>query len=219
MARNIFIVRLVQAIPELEGFDQVLNSYWDAVRNQLERQQIGTGAIRHIFIETVPGRGEDARVDLQGMNPAALSLVQHLTANGAEIQEFEDKDLLAELIDWGICASQQLTSNKVRQAVATGHAESVGLRNDHLAKRLNDTIKDGDTALVLAVSSQLPIPDSIERFIVSPPELDQLERWLRAKMEEVQREMMERAQAQTGQQSGTNTGQEQSPAGGLWTPP
>ena len=75
-------------------------------------------------------------------------------------------------------------SDKVRSVVQMGQVEAAGVRDEHLRKRLNDAIGDDENAVVLAVSAQLPIPDRIERFIVSPPELDQLERWLRAKMEE-----------------------------------
>ena len=100
-----------------------------------------------------------------------------------------------------------------------GHAETAGQRDEHLTKRLNDAIGDDESALALAVSEQLPIPDRVERFIVSPPELDQLERWLRAKMEEARREMMERAQRESQQHSAASDSGSQATSGGLWTPP
>ena len=199
MARTLFIVRLVQPFPGLEGYDEMLSNYWSAVRAQLERHTITSGAIRRIFIETVTGRGEDAIVQLQQINPQATALVRTLVAGGSVVEEFEDAELLAELIDWGQCAQQNLMSQKVRNVVASGHAEVTGQRNDHLQKRLNDAIADDEAAVIFSVSEQLPVPDRIERFIVSPPELDQLERWLRAKMEEARREMMERAQQQHSQ--------------------
>ena len=214
MARSLFIIRLVQTFPGLEGYDAMLANYWSAVKAQVERHAMTSGPVKQIFIETVPGRGEDAIVQLQQMNPQAATFVRGLVANGATIEELEDSELLAELIDWGQCASQNLMSNKVRNVVQTGQVEAAGMRDDHLRRRLNDTIQDEDVAVVLAVSPQLPIPDRIERFIVSLPELDQLERWLRTKMEEVRREMMEQAQ----RQASGETADGQSSSGGLWTP-
>ena len=158
-------------------------------------------------------------MQLSQANPQAHSLVRHLVGNGATVEEFEDAELLGQLIDWGQCASQNLVSEKVRNVVATGHAETSGQRDEHLTKRLNDAIGDDESALALAVSEQLPIPDRIERFIVSPPELDQLERWLRAKMEEARREMMERAQRESQQPSAASDSGSQATSGGLWTPP
>ena len=208
---------MVQHIPGLEGYDMMLSNYWTAVREQLNRQSITSGAISRLFIETVTGRGEDALVQLQQINPAAHPLVRHLIGNGAVIEEFEDADLLAELIDWGVCGSQNLLSNKVRAAIHSNQVEVAGKRDEHLQKRLNDAIGDDETGLVLTVSDQIPIPDRVERFIVSPPELDQLERFLQAKIEEAQREMMERAQRQSsGQAPSASQG---SSGGGLWTPP
>ena len=219
MTRSLFIVRMVQPFPGLDDYDTVLSNYWSAVRNQLDRQMVTSGAIKRVFVETVTGRGEDALVQLQQSNPQAHSLVRYLVGNGASVEEFEDPELLAQLIDWGQCASQNLVSEKVRNIVISGQTEASGQRDEHLMKRLNDAIGDDESALVLAVSGQLPIPDRVERFIVSPPELDQLERWLRAKMEEARREIMERAQRESQQQSaGTATGS-QPASGGLWTPP
>ncbi len=218
MSRSLFIVRLVQSFPGLEGYDEMLSNYWSAVKAQLDRQAVTTGSIRRVFIETAIGRGEDAIVQLQQMNPQASTLVRSLVTSGAVVEEFEDPELLTELIDWGQCSSQNLMSAKVRNIVQSGQVEAAGARDEHLRKRLNDAIGDDETAVVLAVSDQLPIPDRIERFIVSPPELDQLERWLRAKMEEARREMMEQAQREaSASSSGDSTGH--APSGGLWTPP
>lgn len=220
MTRSLFIVRLVQPFPGLDGYDAMLSNYWSAVKAQLDRQAITSGAIKRIFVETVTGRGEDALVQLQTVNPAASQLVRSLIASGAVIEEFEDTQLLTELIDWGQCASQNLMSEKVRSVVQSGQVDAAGSRDEHLQKRLNDAIGDDESAVVFAVSGQLPIPDRIERFIVSPPELDQLERWLRTKMEEARREMMEQAQRQSGQGSvATAGGSGESSSGGLWTPP
>ena len=219
MARSLFIVRLVQPFPGLEGYDAMLASYWSAVEAQLDRQAVTFGAIRRVFIETVTGRGEDAVAQLQQMNPQASTVVRGLAAAGAVVEEFEDAELLAELIDWGQCASQNLVSAKVRETVQSGQVEAAGARDEYLQKRLNDAIGDDDAAVVFAVSEQLPIPDRIERFIVSPPELDQLERWLRAKMEEARREMMERAEMQSRQAPDAGTSGGQPSSGGLWTPP
>ena len=218
MARTLFIVRLVQPFPGLEGYDAMLSNYWSAVKTQLERHAISSGPIKQVFIETVTGRGEDAIVQVQQANPQACTLVRSLVADGAVVEQFEDEELLAELIDWGQCASQNLMSQKVRNVVASGHAEATGQRDEHLKKRLNDAIGADDAAVLFAVSEQVPVPDRMERFIVSPPELDQLERWLRAKMEEARREMMERAQRQASQPS-TSDQAGQSSSGGLWTPP
>lgn len=210
---------MVQPFPSLDGYDAVLTNYWSAVRNQLDRHVISSGPIKRVFVETVTGRGEDALVQLNQANPHAHSLVRYLVGNGATVEEFEDAELLSQLIDWGQCASQNLVSEKVGSIVASGQAETAGQRDEHLMKRLNDAIDDDESALVLAISEQLPVPDRVERFIVSPPELDQLERWLRAKMEEARREMIERAQRESQQQSAETGAGSQAASSGLWTPP
>ena len=78
MTRSLFIVRLVQPFPGLDGYDAMLSNYWSAVKAQLDRQAITSGAIKRIFVETVTGRGEDALVQLQQINPSASQLVRRL---------------------------------------------------------------------------------------------------------------------------------------------
>jgi hypothetical protein len=115
-------------------------------------------------------------------------------------------------------------------------------RLKHLQSKLNEAIKLMEASLLLATrfDSVSPPPD-VERFQVSPPELDELERWvrqaneaiLRAVEDEELRLMAEEAQA-AGRQAHTSPAATARPAGpqtrqsppppppqrpgGLWTP-
>ena len=217
LARKAYIVRLVQPIPQLEGFDQLVADYWAAVRTHLERQEIAVGPIRRIFAETVIGRGEDALLMLQQTNPGAHLLARSLVASGAVFEDLEDTETFQELLDWSQCANQQLMSAKVREIVQNGHGEASAARTEHMLKRLDDTIGSAEAALILTVSESLPIPGDIERYLVSPPELDRLERWLREKMEEARRQFAEEARAHEAAQAQQPPADE--PPAGLWTPP
>lgn len=220
--RSVFIVRLVQSLPQLDGYGELVNGYWNAVRTQLERLEISSGPIKHVFAETVIGRGEDALVMLGQMNPEAQGLVRGLISSGSVFEDLEDADIFHELIDWSQCASQQLMSEKVRGIVESGHRETVEARTRHLSKRLDEGIGEGDSAVILTVSETIPIPSDVERYIISPPELDRLERWLQAKMQEAQRMMMNaeaEARSADGEADGGGESSSGQSGGGLWTPP
>ncbi len=212
------MVRLVQPIPQLEGFEQLLTDYWNAVSNQMQRQEMSFGPIRRIFAETVLGRGDDAMLMLRQMNPGAHQLARSMVASGAKFEDLEDTELLHEVIDWTQCASQRISSQKVRSIIENGHREASEARMTHVANRLEEAIAEGESALVFVVSATMPIPEGIERFIVSPPELDRLERWLQAKMEEAQRELAAQAQAHSHSPSPESPNPSQTSGGGLWTP-
>ena len=218
LARKVYIVRLVQPIPGLEGYDQLVADYWAAVRTHLERQEVTIGPIRRVFAETIVGRGEDALLMLQQTNPGAHALVRSLVGSGAVFEELEDTEIFHRLIDWSQCASQQLLSDHVRGIVQSGHAEATAARAEHLANRFDEAIGASEAALVLTVSDSLPIPPSVERYIVSPPELDRLERWLREKMEEARRQMAEEAETHRHEHAERPQATDSS-SSGLWTPP
>lgn len=219
MTRTIYIVQLAQHITGYDDYDEIAARYWSSVRDQLDRQSIGSSSIKRIFVETFLSDGDDALAGLERAFPQAHSLVRHLISRGASFEDFEDPALLTELVDWARCASQELLSAKVRNVVSSGHAETSEQRQEHLKRRLNEAIGDGEKALVLVASENLPIPDGVERFIISPPELDQMARWFRAKMEEAQREMMQQAQREASESSTAGTTGSQSASSGLWTPP
>lgn len=217
LGRKAYIVRLIQPIPQLGGFDRLLSDYWDAVKNQIERQETSVGPVRRIFAESVVGRGEDALVMLQQINPGAHRLARRFVDYGAVFEELEDAETLQEVIDWSQCVNAGVASQKVRGIVENGYRESTAARSAHMAKKLDEAIGNTEAALILAMSDSLPIPAGIDRYIVSPPELDRLERWLREKVEEAQRQMAAQAQAQQAQATdGPSTADS---GGGLWTPP
>ncbi len=217
LARKAYIVRLVQPIPELEGFEQPLADYWAAVKTHLERQEAAIGPIKRIFAETVIGRGDDALLMLQQTNPGAHQLARSLIASGAVIEDLEDNQIFQELFDWSQCASQQLTSSKVREIVQNRHAEAAAARTEHMIKRFDEAIGAAEAALILTISESLPLPRDIERYLISPPELDRLERWLREKVEEARRQFAEEARSRETPQAQRSPADEQS--SGLWTPP
>ena len=92
-------------------------------------------------------------------------------------------------------------------------------RLEHVRQRLAESIKETEAALIIATSDVGEVlPGEVERFIVSPPELDRLIRWVREQAEAAQREVeaMRRGAAQQGAEGSQEP--EGSAGSGLWTP-
>ena len=74
------------------------------------------------------------------------------------------------------------------------------------------TFKDAVDAYNLYLEQ---FPDDVERFVVAPPELDQLERWVRAANDAIRKE----AENKTEREVQENEKKPESPTeSGLWTP-
>lgn len=214
--RRVLIVRIVQPLPALPGYEDKATAYWDAARSHAISQESTIGPFKQIFIEGVMGHGTDGMLALQQANPGLHRFVKGFADTGAALAPFEDSDLLQETADWSECLNVQPRSDKVRQILLDNYTQAAETRNAHLNATLNSSIGLGEAAIILTISEHLPLPSDIERYLISPPELDQLNRWLREQLALAQQEMMRAAQEQ-----GTGPSGQQHPDSGsqLWTPP
>lgn len=214
--RKIYVVEMIQSVKDAPAeYTKLYDAYWSAVDSNLASMEQATGLVKHIFSEGIPGQGEDVKVAIEGSNPGAWRVVKERIDGGAQLRKIEDYDLFAEVLDWTRCLNLGLYSQKVEQHIAERHRAATEARNDFQTKQLNEAIGDGEAALLLTTTQGVAVPEGISRFIVAPPELDAIRRWVRSMQEQLIREAQkERAagSAQTPPQDGATTDS------GLWTP-
>ena len=214
--RKAMIVRIVQPLPSLPGYDERATAYWDAARMHVGRQEASIGPYKQVFVEGVMGHGADGMLAIQQANPGLHRFVKSFIDSGAALAPLEDTNLLLETADWSECLNVQPRSEKVQQLLIEKYNEAAEARNAHLNTVLDASIGIGEAAIVLVISDSLPLPPDVERFLVSPPELDQLNRWLREQLAKAQQEYIQATQASD---VGTQNQATDQPGGQLWTPP
>ena len=133
-----------------------------------------------VFAEGVIGRGDDAMLMVQQSNPGAVQLIRQRVSAGAVFEEFEDADLFGQVIDWGRCLQSGLINRTVADTIQAHYTEAADKRITHLQNRLAEGILESEAALLLGGDPNINLPEGVERFVVSPPELDELERCRRA---------------------------------------
>jgi hypothetical protein len=126
------------------------------------------------------------------------------------------------VIDWGRCLQSGLINQTVASEIQAKYTEASDKRSEHLKKRLDETILESEAAVLLGGDQGATIPEGVEKFLISPPELDELERWVQQANEAIRQQMAdEQARAAAGeppvppsepsdQGGGSNSG--------LWTP-
>ena len=220
-SRKVYIVTLVQPSSGApEGFEERYNAYWSAVEQQVSQLEAKAGIVMRIFAEGVIGRGDDAMLMVQQSNPAAHRFVQRRVSAGAEFEEFEDTDLFGQVIDWGRCLQSGLINHTVADTIQAHYTEAADKRMAHLAQRLSEGILESEAAVLLTGDQNIGLPNGIERFIVSPPELDELSRWVEQTNEAIRQQMdEEQARAAAGGPPNAPDPDDQSDNGSkLWTP-
>ena len=222
-SRKIYLVTMVQPSPGApEGFEQRYNDYWSAVEQQISKLEATAGAVNHIFAEGVVGRGDDAMLMVQQSNPGAHSLIRQRVSAGAVFEEFEDTELFGQVIDWGRCLQVGLINQTVANEIQTKYTEASEKRGKHLLKQLNEGILESEAGLLLSGDPSITIPDGVEKFLISPPELDELQRWVQQTNEAIREQMAEEQERARSGATSSATGKNEEPEGvsksKLWTP-
>ncbi len=222
-SRKIYLVTMVQPSSGApDGFEQRYNDYWSAVEQQISKLETTAGTVNRIFAEGVIGRGDDAMLMVQQSNPGAHSVVRQRVSAGAVFEEFEDTDLFGQVIDWGRCLQGGLINQTVADEIQTKYTEASEKRSKHLLKQLNEGILESEAGLLLSGDPSIAIPSGVEKFLISPPELDALQRWVQQTNEAI-REQMAEEQARSRSDTSTGTPSEVEKTDGdskseLWTP-
>ncbi len=223
--RRAYIVPFIQPSPQApEGFTELFNAYWQAADQQVSGLEARSGVVNRVFAEGVLGKGDDALLMLEQTNRQAWHLVKARVDAGARLDEYEDQEAFAEVIDWGRCMQVGFISQGVAGAVSASYQDAALRRQRHLDERLEQAIEPGESVLILSGSTDIKLPDGVEKFLVSPPELDALERWIR-QVNEAARRAAEEAAAR-GQAPGAAQAEAAPPppeessgsSSGLWTP-
>ena len=190
-ARKLFFVPLLFTPKQLEGelFEKVFR-YWDQVEAQLINLELKLGMVKKVYHELVPVGGEEGSKIVEELNSTSYGIVRARLDKGAEFQALEDADLLTESMDWTKCLAVGLQNQKVFEKVYESYSQAYKKRNEHIAKMIDETLKEGEVGILLMREGhQVQFPADIEVFYVAPPGLDEIKRWLRTR--EVESEVEE----------------------------
>jgi len=189
-ARKLFFVPLLFTPKQLEGelFERVFK-YWDQVEGQLTNLELKLGIVKKVYHELVPVGGEEGSKIIEELNSTSYGIVKARLDKGAQLEPLEDADLLTEAMDWTKCLAIGLQNQKVFDKVYEAYLQSQKKRNEHIAKMIDNTLKEGEIGILLMREGhQVQFPADIEVFYVSPPGLDEIKRWLRTREVEAEKE-------------------------------
>ena len=189
-ARKLFFVPLLFTPRDIQGelFEKVFR-YWDQVDAQLTSLELKLGITKKVYHELVPIGGEEGSKIIEELNSTSYGIVKARLDKGAQLEPLEDADLLTESMDWTRCLAVGLQNAKVFDKVYESYIQAQKKRNEHIAKMINDTLKESEVGILLMREGhQVQFPADIEVFYVSPPGLDEIKRWLRTREVEAQKE-------------------------------
>ena len=179
--RKLFFVPMVISGKELQLEILVkIDHYWDEVDSQLSGLEAKLGEIKHIYQELIPEDGEPGINLIKDLDIGSYNLVHNRFEKGAKFEALEDKELLAELMDWSRCISSGLQSQRAFTKIYELYDEANTRRNETITKKLNDSLKPDESGiLIMAEGHQIKFSPDIKLFYIAPPSLDGIKRWMR----------------------------------------
>lgn len=162
----------------------MVNLYWNQVEEHLKKIE-RAGAVKIIYHEAIHTPGEEGISEIEKLNEESYKLVKCKCEEGAKLQSLEDMDLFYEFMDWRRCMIIPFNSEKVFTTVLEFYKDTSKRRYEHIAKRIDETLKEGETGMLIMNEEERSIiqfPSDIEVFIVHPPALADIQHWIREQL-------------------------------------
>ncbi len=209
LKRKIYLVQNIQNyFPENNEFKTLLEEYWDAISDQLDKMESTAGIITNIYIEGMWQSFQEVEKIIQESSPASLKLIKTRIGSGSNYIPIEEESIYKRLIDLTRIVQLGFVSEKIKTLIEEQYSETVSERQIHI-KTTIDQLQLGEAGLFMLSSVNHKFTDDIEIFNIMPPALDKINRWLQNNQQTVATQQeKDREESEEGQNKDS----------GLWTP-
>lgn len=185
-ARKLFCLPL---IPHLQGKEikedlkSSIDLFWLQVGKQIDDLE-RIGKVTYIFCESITKDGEAGLDMVKQISERCYSLVKEKVGEGAKLVTIENEEVLDEFVEWSVCLSLVRRSKRVFNKILEFYNDVAGRRWKEIAERIDDTIKNGEVALLVMTEEnrlqvQSNLPSDIQVFLIHPPALNDIQRLFR----------------------------------------
>jgi len=195
--RKLYLVPLLFSWDDAPAeYVEKFNLYWQQVSEHVTNLESKMGAVNRVYHESISTAGGEGLKALEKLNPSTYRIVSDKCQKSAQLEAVEDKELADESLDWERHLFMGFTSPKVARVVADFFMESLKKRYEHIAGKINDTLKDNEAAILFIREGHgVQFPTDIEVFSVAPSVLDEIHRWLRDRSSLDQKRTDEKSEA------------------------
>jgi len=179
--KKLYLVPLIYSGEEApDEYKEKCSRYWQQVAEHLTNLAAKIGKINRVYHESIFQSGEDGMKAVERLNPSSYQIAKTQCDNGAIFETIEEKELFEEVMDWQRCLMLGFMGDKVASKVSEFYVEAAKKRNEFMAKKISETLKDDEAGLLfIREEHSVQFPSDIEVFSVFPPALDEIHRWYR----------------------------------------
>ena len=179
--KKLYLVPLVYSGEEApDEYKEKCSRYWQQVAEQLTNLASKIGRVNRVYHESIFQPGEDGMKTLKTLNPSSYQIAKTQCDNDSIFETVEEEELFEEVMDWQRCLMLGFMSDKVASKVSEFYVEAAKKRNEFIAKKISETLKDDEAGLLfIREEHAVQFPSDIEVFSIFPPALDEIHRWYR----------------------------------------
>ena len=179
--KKLYLVPLVYSGEDApDEYKEKCSRYWQQVTEQLTNLASKIGRVNRVYHESIFQCGEDGIKAMERLNLSSYQIAKTQCDNGAIFETIEERELFEEVMDWQRCLMLGFISDKVASEVSEFYVEAARKRNEFMAKKINETLKDDEAGLLfIREEHSVQFPSDVEVFSIFPPVLDEIHRWYR----------------------------------------
>jgi hypothetical protein len=179
--KKLYLVPLVYSGEEApDEYKEKCSRYWQQVAEQLTNLASKIGRVNRVYHESIFQSGEDGVKAMERLNSSSYQIAKTQCDNGAIFETVEERELFEEVMDWQRCLMLGFITDKVAGKVSEFYVEAAKKRNEFMAKKISETLKDDEAGLLfIREEHSVQFPSDIEVFSIFPPALDEIHRWYR----------------------------------------
>jgi len=179
--KKLYLIPIVYSGEEApDEYKEKCSRYWQQVAEQLTNLASKIGRVNRVYHESIFQSGEDGMKAMERLNPSSYQIAKTQCDNGAIFEIMEEKELFEEVMDWQRCLMLGFMGDRVASKVSEFYVEAAKKRNEFMAKKISETLKDNEAGLLfIREEHSVQFPSDIEVFSVFPPALDEIHRWYR----------------------------------------
>ncbi|MBN1367949.1 MAG: hypothetical protein JW967_08485 [Dehalococcoidales bacterium] len=180
-SRKLYFVPLILTMRDADAeLNERISKYWNQVESHLANLEAKLGRGTLIFHELISVSGDEGLKTLEMVCEQSYRIAKSRVEKGAHFQAIEDSEDLMEYMDWSRCLAIGMQSQKAFTDVYEKYAAAQKKRNETIARKIDEALLADEIGIVmLQEGHKVQFPADIQLFYISPPELDELKRWLR----------------------------------------
>ena len=154
--------------------------------NNINKLELSLGKIDIIFHEMNTKPAKEGLNIIENLNPNGIDYIKILYNAVSKISDFENEELVTELMDWQRALSSGIMSEKAREIISKEYTETNSERNKNLLNKISKELNIGSNGILFMREDHgLQFNSDTEIFYVSSNTINKVHDWLKIEIDKL----------------------------------